>query len=155
MGASGCRGTVNPRDQLTRAGRLGHPWAMPIALAAHHTSFPVRDVERSRAFYGGVLGLVEKPRPPALAAMFPGAWYEAGPCEVHLIQCPESMDIGAPPPTLNPMARHAAFAIADYAATVAELRARGIAVLETNADVGQMWVRDPDGHVIELIVDRR
>jgi glyoxylase I family protein len=128
---------------------------MPIVLAAHHTSFPVRDVERSRAFYGGVLGLVEKPRPPQLAAMFPGAWYQAGACEVHLIQYPESMDVGMPPPALNPMARHAAFAIADYEAVLAELKARGITVLETNAEIGQMWVRDPDGHIIELIVDRR
>jgi hypothetical protein len=38
---------------------------------------------------------------------------------------------------------------------LAELKARGITVLETNAEVGQMWVRDPDGHIIELIVDRR
>jgi glyoxylase I family protein len=128
---------------------------MPIALAAHHMSFPVRDVERSRVFYGTVLGLAEKPRPPLLAAMFPGAWYQAGACEVHLIQYPDTMDVGTPPPTLNPMARHAAFAIADYQATLAYLHARGIAVLETNPEVGQMWVRDPDGHIIELIVERR
>lgn len=128
---------------------------MPIVLGAHHMSFPVRDVERSRAFYENVLGLVEKPRPPQLVAMFPGAWYQAGACEVHLIQYPETMDVGAPPPSLNPMARHAAFAIADYPTTLASLRAHGLTVLETNPDVGQMWVRDPDGHVIELIVDRR
>jgi catechol 2,3-dioxygenase-like lactoylglutathione lyase family enzyme len=128
---------------------------MPIALAAHHMSFPVRDVERSRAFYGTVLGLVEKPRPPQLVAMFPGAWYQAGACEVHLIQYPDTMDVGTPPPSLNPMARHAAFAIVDYRATLAHLKTHGIAVLETNDDVGQMWVRDPDGHIIELIVDRR
>lgn len=128
---------------------------MPIVLGAHHMSFPVRDVERSRAFYENVLGLVEKPRPPQLVAMFPGAWYQAGACEVHLIQYPETMDVGAPPPSLNPMARHAAFAIADYQTTLASLRAHGLTVLETNLDVGQMWVRDPDGHVIELIVDRR
>jgi catechol 2,3-dioxygenase-like lactoylglutathione lyase family enzyme len=125
-----------------------------IALRAHHMSFPVRNVERSRAFYAGILGLEEKPRPPALVSMFPGAWYQAGPCEVHLVQYPESMDIGGPPPTLNPLARHAAFAIADYDATLAHLRRHGLTVFETNADVGQMWVRDPDGHIIELIVDR-
>jgi len=127
---------------------------MAVALRAHHVSLPVRDVARSRAFYAGLLGLEEKPRPPQLEAMFPGAWFQAGPCELHLIQCPETMDVGTPPPTLNPMAAHAAFAISEYAATVAQLKAHGLAVLETNAEVGQMWVRDPDGHVIELIVDR-
>ena len=35
------------------------------------------------------------------------------------------------------------------------MKARDIPVLETNAEVGQMWIRDPDGHIIELIVDRR
>jgi glyoxylase I family protein len=127
---------------------------MPLALKAHHMSFPVRDVARSRAFYAGVLGLEEKPRPPALQSMFPGAWYQAGACEVHLIQYPADMDVGAPPPTLNPMARHAAFAIADYEATLAHLKAHGLTVFETNTEVGQMWVRDPDGHIIELIVAR-
>src|SRR6267378_3392189 len=107
---------------------------MPIVLGAHHMSFPVRDVERSRVFYGTVLGLVEKPRPPQLAAMFPGAWYQAGACEVHLIQYPETMDVGTPPPALNPMARHAAFAVADYAATVAHLTEHGIPVLETSTE---------------------
>ncbi len=127
---------------------------MGLALRAHHMSFPVRDIARSRQFYEGILGLEEKPRPAALVAMFPGVWYQAGTCEVHLIQYPETMDVGPPPPTLNPMARHAAFAIADYAETRAALAAHGLEVFETNRDVGQMWVRDPDGHIIELIVDR-
>ena len=118
-------------------------------------SFPVRDVGRSRTFYEGVLGLEEIPRPPELVAMFPGAWYRAGDCEVHLIQYPESMDVGPPPPTLNPMARHAAFAIADYGVTLAALKDHGLTVFETNPQVGQMWVRYPDGHIIELLVDRR
>src|SRR6185295_340210 len=106
---------------------------MPLALRAHHMSFPVRDIERSRAFYAGVLGLEEKPRPAELVAMFPGAWYQAGPCEVHLIQYPDGMDVGPPPPTLNPMARHAAFAIADYDTTLAQLKGQGLTVFETNA----------------------
>jgi glyoxylase I family protein len=139
---------------LTAVGGLGHLREMPAVRGAHHLSFPVRDVERSRAFYGDVLGLAEKPRPPQIVAMFPGAWYQAGACEVHLIQCPAGMDVGTPPPTLNPMARHAAFAVADYAATLAHLKAHAVVVLETSSEVGQMWVRDPDGHVIELIVDR-
>lgn len=131
-----------------------HGSSMAIALRAHHMSFPVRDIGRSRRFYEGILGLTEKPRPPALVAMFPGAWYQAGPCEVHLIQHPETLDVGAPPPTLNPMARHAAFAIEDYTATLDTLRGHGLEVFETSPEIGQMWVRDPDGHIIELIVDR-
>jgi len=126
---------------------------MAVRVTAHHTSFPVRDLARSRAFYEGVLGLKEKPRPPQLT--FPGAWYQAGACEVHLIQVAEGLDVGAPAPALNPLARHEAFAVSDYAETVAHLKAHGLEVLEAGAEAGQMWVRDPDGHIIELIVDRR
>jgi glyoxylase I family protein len=120
-----------------------------IAVTAHHMSFPVRDLERARTFYEEVLGLRSIPRPD-LGALA-GAWYGAGPCEVHLIERPEGSDVGQPPASLTPLARHAAFAIDDYDAALAHLRAHGCAVLESRA-AGQMWVRDPDGHVIELIV---
>jgi glyoxylase I family protein len=123
-----------------------------LILGAHHSSFPVKDLERARAFYEGVLGLREKPRPERLR--FPGAWYQAGACEVHLIQPPQGIDVGEAPPTLNPFARHAAFAVASYERTLAHLKAHAVEVLETSAELGQMWVRDPDGNIIELIVER-
>jgi catechol 2,3-dioxygenase-like lactoylglutathione lyase family enzyme len=115
-------------------------------------SFPVSDLAKSRAFYEGVLGLNAIPRPDF---PFPGMWYQAGPCEVHLIQTPPGADIGEPPMGNNPMGRHAAFGIRNYAETLAHLRSHGLDILETSPEVGQMWVKDPDGHVIELIVDRR
>lgn len=123
-----------------------------LNLRAHHMSFPIRDLARSRAFYEGVLGLepIQRPEFP-----FAGAWYQAGAAQVHLIVPPEGIDVGAAPPVLNPMARHAAFAIEDYAATLAHLKAHGLEVFETTPENGQMWVRDPDGHIIELIVAAR
>lgn len=125
---------------------------MTLKAKAHHTSFPVKDLARSRAFYEGVLGLEEKPRPDF---GFPGVWYQAGTSEVHLLETGAGVDVGEPPPALNPMAQHVAFAIADYDAALALLRSRGLEVLETSPQQGQMWVRDPDGHIIELIVERR
>jgi len=125
---------------------------MALKLRMHHTSLPVSDLERSRAFYEGVLELRQKPRPDF---GFPGVWYEAGNCEVHLIQTVPGVDVGAAPPSLNPMARHAAFGVDDYGETLTHLKAKGLEVLETSEAQGQMWVRDPDGHIIELIVDRR
>lgn len=64
---------------------------MKIQVRAHHTSFAVRDIERSKAFYGGVLGLEEIPRPNF---PFPGAWFQAGTCQVHLIQIDQDFDAG-------------------------------------------------------------
>jgi glyoxylase I family protein len=120
-----------------------------IAVAAHHMSFPVKDLERSRSFYEEVLGLQTIPRPDLGAVA--GVWYRAGACEVHLIERPEGSDVGQPPSSLTPLARHAAFAIDDYDAALAHLRAHGCPVLESRRS-GQIWVQDPDGHVIELIV---
>ena len=116
---------------------------------AHHVSFAVRDLARARRFYEDVLGLAEIPRP---ALGIPGAWYGVGGSEVHLIETPAGVEVGAPPPALSPLANHAAFAIEDYDAAVAHLRARGVEVLESGRGVAQLWVRDPDGNVIELIV---
>lgn len=125
---------------------------MRIAARAHHMSFPVRDLGRSRAFYEGILGLQPIPRPDF---PFPGMWYQAGPCQVHLIQTAAGADVGTPPATINPLGRHAAFGICDYGEALALLKAKGIEVLETTPENGQMWLKDPDGHIIELIVDQR
>jgi catechol 2,3-dioxygenase-like lactoylglutathione lyase family enzyme len=119
-----------------------------IARRLHHVSFAVGDVEASRRFYGELLGLTEIPRPDF---PFPGAWYEIGDVQVHLIVPPDGAPVGTPPPGLSPVAGHAAFAIDDYEAVRDALRERGVKVLETGAEVGQLFVRDPDGNVIELI----
>ena len=111
-------------------------------------SFPVKDLARSREFYEGVLGLETIPRPDLGAIA--GVWYRAGSCEVHLIETPPGVDPGAPPSRLNPLARHAAFAVADYDETLAHLRSHDLEVFESRGG-GQMWVQDPDGHIIELI----
>jgi len=122
-----------------------------IGRRLHHASFPVTDLERSMRFYGEVLGLKQISRP---SLPFPGAWYGAGGCEVHLIVPFEGTDVGAAPSQLNPFAVHTAFAIDDYAAALEQLRAAGVEVLETSPEIGQMWVQDPDGNIIELIQSR-
>lgn len=116
----------------------------------HHASFPVRDLDKAKRFYGDVLGLVEIDRPDF---GFPGAWYSGGGCEVHLIVPDDGFgDTGRPPSGLNPMALHTAFAIDDYDGAIAHFEAHGIEVLGLGAQAGQFWVKDPDGNMIELIV---
>jgi catechol 2,3-dioxygenase-like lactoylglutathione lyase family enzyme len=118
-----------------------------IPRRAHHVSFSVADLERSKRFYEGVLGLETLPRPDFGIA---GAWYRAGNVQVHLIARPESAG-AEPPKPFSPIANHTAFGIDDYAKTLSLLRERGVEVLETQPGVGpQMWIRDPDGNVIEL-----
>jgi glyoxylase I family protein len=123
-----------------------------IARGMSHVSFPVRDLARSLAFYRDVLGFAERPRPDLGV---PGAWLSAGDAEVHLIAGVEGLPLGEPPPVLNPAAHHVAFRIDDYQAAADRLRAHDIPVLEAGPTNGQMWVQDPDGHVIELIAVTR
>jgi catechol 2,3-dioxygenase-like lactoylglutathione lyase family enzyme len=121
-----------------------------IAKGVHHISFAITDLERSRRFYEGVLGLEQIERPDLGAVK--GVWYRTGGTEVHLIVPPEGAEVGAAPNKISPVAGHVAFWVDDYGATRDRLRSKGIDVLEAGPRAGQMWVQDPDGNVIELIV---
>ncbi len=123
-----------------------------LGSRVHHVSFPVRDLERARAFYEGVLGLEEIPRPDI--GGLGGKWYGIGDAEIHIIVTPDGADVGTPPEGLTPIGPHTAFQIDDYAKTLEELESRGVEVFKTSPETGQMWIRDPDGNVIELISSR-
>jgi len=122
--------------------------------ALHHVAVCVTDVERSKRFYGEVLGLKEIARPPF---PFDGAWYETPDGrQFHLI-------VHERPRTLRGTSEidlrdgHLAFAVADFDRAVAHLRAAGIACVERPENVTpwkQVYVTDPDGNVVELNAPR-
>jgi catechol 2,3-dioxygenase-like lactoylglutathione lyase family enzyme len=124
---------------------------MQLAKRVHHVSFAVRDLEKSREFYEGILGLQKIERPDL---GLPGVWYGAGDGQIHLIQMPSGMSAGAQASRLTPLANHCAFEIDDYETSVAALKRRGVALVETRSEIGQLWIQDPDGNVIELIRPR-
>jgi catechol 2,3-dioxygenase-like lactoylglutathione lyase family enzyme len=123
-------------------------------ISLHHVAVSVTDLERSKRFYGGVLGLKEIARPPF---PFGGAWYETPDGrQCHLI-------VHEHPRTLRGTTEidlrdgHLAFGVADFDRAVAHLRAAGVECVERPDNVTpwkQVYVTDPDGNVIELNATR-
>ena len=113
-------------------------------LELNHVAIHVADVERSSAFYRDMLQLEPMPRP---AFDFPGAWFRLGQSqELHLIG-------RRGPVALIDANNHFALHVDDAAAWEKHLE-------QKNADfhprqqrpdgAWQIFVRDPDGHFIEL-----
>ena len=119
-----------------------------LARRLSHVSFAVGDLKRSLRFYCELLGLEPIARPDF---GFPGAWLAAGEVQVHLIEVPPGTEIGTASPVLTPIANHTAFVVTDHAET-ARLQAHGLEIVDGGA-MGQSWVQDPDGNVIEFIAE--
>jgi catechol 2,3-dioxygenase-like lactoylglutathione lyase family enzyme len=121
-----------------------------------HCALVVSDLERSRRFYGDVLGLTEAKRPESFA--FAGAWFRAGTDEVHLIvESETSTRAGAhaPGPGLKVgLVTHLALEVDDLAAMLAQVQERGVEVgggpMPRGDGVDQAFLLDPDGYVVEL-----
>jgi catechol 2,3-dioxygenase-like lactoylglutathione lyase family enzyme len=109
-----------------------------------HAGLLITDLERSRQFYNRILGLKEKPRP---AFDFPGAWYDLGECELHLIVTREALPAAGARPSRD---FHVSFLIDDYEATKQALHQAGVPFREGSSGLRQIFVRDPDGNLIEL-----
>jgi catechol 2,3-dioxygenase-like lactoylglutathione lyase family enzyme len=97
----------------------------------------------ARAFYAGVLGFTERPKPPHLAARG-GAWFHAGSAEVHLGVEDDFRPAKKAHPALLVRGLHA---LADRCA------AAGIAVTRDEPLPGfdRVYVADPFGNRIELL----
>jgi catechol 2,3-dioxygenase-like lactoylglutathione lyase family enzyme len=124
-----------------------------IVRGVQHVSFAVSDLDRARRFYEGILELEPIERPDL--GNLQGVWYTTGGAEVHLIVTPKGSDVGKTPGQITPIANHVAFQIDDYEGARDFLKTKGAELLETSPTRGQMWIRDPDGNVIELIDLRR
>jgi len=113
----------------------------------HHVSFGARDLQASRAFFGGVLGLPEIERP---AFGFPGLWYALGDRQLHIIE-----NQAAEPGDAARLGRsdHVALEVEDLDSLRQTLQSHGIAFQEgVNRRLGmeQVFCHDPDGHVLEF-----
>lgn len=125
-------------------------------LSLDHSTLIVNDLEKSRWFYGAVLGLEEVPRPTTFT--FGGLWFQGAGFQIHLI---DAQDTSAPAGFGVPSeaartgrGHHLAFEVAHLEECLAHLKACGIELIggpQPRGDgVMQAFVQDPDGHLLEF-----
>jgi catechol 2,3-dioxygenase-like lactoylglutathione lyase family enzyme len=106
---------------------------------------PVGEEERARAFYVGVLGMAEMPKPPALV-LRGGCWFQSGSVQIHL---------GGEPDFRAARKAHPALRCVDYDQLISRLRSAAIAVDEADdiPGVRRCHIHDPFANRIELVAD--
>ncbi|MQY04026.1 VOC family protein [Actinomadura macrotermitis] len=99
-----------------------------------------------RAFYGGVLGLTEIPKPPALAARG-GAWFRGPGLELHL---------GIEPDFRPARKAHPGLLVHDLDALAARLKEAGHQVRPDDLFLGhrRCYADDPVGNRLEFLQPR-
>lgn len=99
--------------------------------------------EQARAFYTGLLGLPEVPKPPHLAKRG-GAWFETTELKIHL---------GVERDFRPARKAHPALLVDGLSGLVEALRAAGVPVVDDEPLEGydRVYVSDPFGNRIELM----
>ena len=125
--------------------------------AIQHCGLVVEDLEKSRWFYGTVVGLEEVSRPPNFT--FAGAWFRCpSGDEFHLIV---ASDTTAPAGFKDPgkgkhtgLMTHIALEVEDLAATKTHLEDHELEILGgplmRGDGVEQLYLQDPDGYMVEF-----
>lgn len=106
-------------------------------------AMPRGEEDRARAFYSGLLGIPEVPKPSVLAARG-GVWFESGDVKVHL---------GVESDFRAARKAHPAFLVRDLHALAEHLRASGVTVTDDGLMPGyrRIYVADPFGNRLELL----
>ena len=117
---------------------------MPVRALDHvQLAMPAGREAEARAFYEGMLGIPELPKPPQLAKRG-GCWFERGPLKVHL---------GVEAEFRPARKAHPAFLVTDLPRLKVALRAAGCSLTDDEPLEGydRVFVDDPFGNRIELM----
>ena len=122
----------------------------PPVIRLQHVSLPIpatpESLDEARRFYGEILGLEERPRPP----VFPGTgiWYAVGDQELHLFSEPTGV-------TVNPQSRrHPRFQVDDVSALRAHLTATGVITRDHDGEIPgrpRFFAVDPWDNTLEFV----
>jgi trans-aconitate 2-methyltransferase len=138
-------GTVLPYRRVFAVGRRPGT-AQPAAVSAldhAQLAMPEGEEEAGRGFYGGVLGMVEMPKPPVLAARG-GCWFSGHRADIHL---------GVERDFRPAVKAHVAVAVTDVDEMAARVAAAGRRVTwdDELAPRRRFFTDDPFGNRIEIL----
>jgi glyoxylase I family protein len=110
-----------------------------------HSAILVSDLANAEQFYGTVLGLPRVDR----VLKFPGAWYQVGEYQIHLIADP-TIRLELHNQEKWGRNAHIAFSVADLEAAKTRLLAHGCPIQPSASGRAALFIQDPDGNTIEL-----
>lgn len=114
-----------------------------------HATFLTSDLNRSRAFYEGVLGLKPDTQRPAMS--YGGVWYDVtANQQIHLMLLPDP-EAGLQRPVHGGRDRHVALAVSDITKLIEQLDQAGITYTLSQSGRSALFCRDPDGNALEFI----
>ncbi|MEL6160479.1 MAG: VOC family protein [Cyanobacteria bacterium J06623_5] len=110
-----------------------------------HVALQVSDLARADDFYTQVVGLQKVDR----QLTFPGSWYQIGDFQLHLIVSQWAKH----PPREDKWGRHPhiTFAINELDQVKQSLIEQGIPFQMSSSGRAALFVKDPDGNVVELL----
>lgn len=120
----------------------------------HHVSLPVTDLQKAKHFYGENRGFPEIERPNF---DFPGAWYQLGNQQLHLIVYPEAETIRSKD-QIDTKETHLAVRVKSYKKTLQKLKNKGVFVKEkpnSKSGFAQIFCMDPDRNLVEFNVEQK
>jgi catechol 2,3-dioxygenase-like lactoylglutathione lyase family enzyme len=125
------------------------------AKSFDHVTLICADLEATRRFYVDLIGMTQVPRP---AFKFPGMWFQLGNMQIHATgQSPEAGKAGWADQgnTIVSRGHHIAFAVDDVSEALKTVELQGVRIaspLQQRPDgFKQLYLYDPDGHVVELV----
>jgi catechol 2,3-dioxygenase-like lactoylglutathione lyase family enzyme len=121
-------------------------------LRLQHVSLPfpgdAESLEAARGFYGEILGLEERARPPLLPGV--GIWYITGPGDQELHLFSEPSGVAANPESR----RHPCFQVDDVEALRARLVSAGVTTRDDDGEIpgrSRFFAIDPFDNTLEFV----
>lgn len=112
-----------------------------------HTGLIITDLQKSRAFYEGLLGFTPNPNRPDFG--FEGVWYDIGENQVHLMVVPNPYE-NIQRPEHGGRDVHIAFSVDDVEPIRTALEAAGVPYTMSKSGRAAVFCRDPDGNAFEF-----